>query len=344
MNPTAVRLLATALCCFAGMVGQPAIAESAPAPSDILNPLGEPPIHLREPYVFTDAKKYFLFGTVSPAQGFQCYESPDLVHWKLDGWAWRMSGLRVARGELRAPQVFLYQGMYCMVYSARMANGNKLALAASVQPQGPYHDLHVPWLDLREDCTAGSVFVDDSGKAYLTFSQRDAREPAGMSMILGVALNQDLSKTVGRPLRLLQADQRWESTGKDQKRSLEAARIFKIGSKYYLTYCANEPRNSECAIGYATADKPLGPWTKSSDNPLLATRVEAGVLQPAQAAVFRSIDRKEWFLAYQTLCDSGSGASVDRSLNIDRLVLQGIRQLAIKSCARRASAPPALVK
>src|SRR5690349_12802759 len=73
-------------------------------------------IHLHEPYVLAYDKKYFLFGTPSPAEGIQCYESKDLIRWKLDGWAWRRSGLHVARGDLHSPQVFQYQGMFCLIY------------------------------------------------------------------------------------------------------------------------------------------------------------------------------------------------------------------------------------
>jgi beta-xylosidase len=338
MNPAGVYLF-TAAFYLAGCFGQLSGAQSELQPGAILNPLGDPPLRLQEPFVFCDAKKYFLFGTASPSQGFQCYESADLVHWKLDGWAWRLSALRVARDDLHSPQVFLYDGMFCMVYSARVPTGHKLALAASVQPQGPYHDLHVPWLGLPPDCTAGNVFVDDNRKAYLTFSQPDPGA-AGATSIYAVALNGDLSKTVTQPVILLRSDQRWESSAKDRKSSLEAARIFRIGSKYYLTYSAIDPRTSESAIGYATADRPLGPWTKNSDNPLLSTRPQSGILRPGRSSVFRSLDRHDWFMVYQSFDDSTPG-SEGPVINIDQVVLQGIRQLGIVNSARRRSIAPA---
>src|SRR5689334_17727828 len=131
MKPAGLYLSAV-LFCLAGPFGPLSRAQSELQPAAIVNPLGDPPIRVQEPFIFGEGKKYFLFGTVSPTQGFQCYESADLVHWKLDGWAWRMSSLRVARDKLHSPQVFLYDGMYCMVYSARVPGGQKLALAASV--------------------------------------------------------------------------------------------------------------------------------------------------------------------------------------------------------------------
>jgi hypothetical protein len=337
MNPTAVYLARAALLCLAGSFSHIARAQVEPPHHSILNPLGDPPIHLQDPFVFGDSKRYFLFGTASPSEGFQCYESTDLLNWKLGGWAWRMSGLRAAKGQLHAPQVFLYQGMYCMVYSARMASGQQLALAAAVQPQGPYHDLHAPWLDLGGACADGFVFIDNS-KPVLVFSKQAAQPEAEPARVYGVALNQDLSKAIGAPVMLLQPDQRWEWVDKKLKRTIESPRIFKIGSKYYLTYTARDPRNSECAIGYATADKPLGPWSKSPDNPLLATKPEAGLLRPAKGSVFRSLDGKEWFFLYQAMGQS-VGTSQEAEIDIDRLAVLGIRQLSIQLSARRGMRP-----
>ena len=75
--------------------------------------------------------------------------------------------MRAAQGDLHAPQVVLYQGMFCLVYSARMVGGTRFGLAASTQPEGPYHDLHVPWLSLSNSCSAGDLFIDDNGKAEI---------------------------------------------------------------------------------------------------------------------------------------------------------------------------------
>jgi beta-xylosidase len=227
--------------------------------------------------------------------------------------------------------------MYCMVYSARMLNGRQLALAAATQPQGPYHDLHAPWLDLGDGSKNGFVFVD-GGTPFLVFSRTGVQPGAAGGSVYGVALNRDLSKTMGAPRKLLQADQRWELADQGLPRAIESPRIFKIGSKYYLTYTASDPRNSESAIGYATADKPMGPWTKSPNNPLLASRTETGLVRPANGSVFRSRDAKEWFFIYQTMGQL-AGASQEAEINIDRLALLGIRQLSVQPSARRRSQP-----
>lgn len=82
------------------------VVEAAVLPGQAILP------HLGDPFVISDPKRHYLFGTASSSEGFQCYESMDLINWKLDGWAWRVSGIRVARRGLRAPRVFVYQGLY----------------------------------------------------------------------------------------------------------------------------------------------------------------------------------------------------------------------------------------
>lgn len=303
--------------------GAEANAPGAQAVKPIELPAQARPPKLVDSFIFSDRKKYYLIGTASSSEGFQCYESTDLVNWKIDGWAWRVSGLRVARGGLRAPRVFLYQGLYYLVYGAQIPGGAKVGLAASTQPQGPYHDVHVPWLSVGEGCTGANVFVDRNGKALITFCRSGS--------VYGASLSQDLSKLNGPPVRLLQPEQRWELMGSSP--GMDSVSMFRIGSKYYLTYSAGNPHSLESAIGYATADKPLGPWTKSEENPLLRTRAESGLSSPTQGSVFHSLDSKAWFIMYQTRQSVGEGAAV--SIHVENLELTGIRQLLVKPALRR---------
>ena len=279
-------------------------------------------VHPSDPFIFSDRKKYYLIGTASSSEGFQCYESTDLVSWKMDGWAWRLSGHRVAHGGLRCPRVFFYQGLYYLVYGAQTSGGARLGLAASTQPQGPYHDIHVPWVSVGEGCTGASVFVDHDGKAFLTFCR--------LGSVYGAILTQDLSKLIGSPVKLVQPEQRWELLGSSA--GMDSSSMFRIGSKYYLTYSAGNPQTLESAIGYATADKPLGPWIKSEANPLLGARPESGLSSPTQGSVFHSVDRKAWFILYQTKLSAGDIADL---INVEHLELTGIRQLLVNPTSRR---------
>ena len=336
-----VGLLLVSSCCAA--IGGDSRTPNPELPAgNYLNPLGDPAIHLPDPYVLVHKSKYYLFGTTSPSEGFQCYESSDLAHWKLDGWAWRRSAIRAARGELHAPQVVLYQSMFCLIYSARMVGGIQLGLAAATQPEGPYHDLHVPWLSLGDSCSSADLFVDDSGKCFLTFSRRSSREGCAYSTIYGVALNRDLSGMIGEPVKLLEPTQRWELARRDSIRYNEAPRMFKISGKYYLTYCANDPLSTDHAIGYARADKPLGPWTKATENPLLSNRPDRGVVGFGQGSVFRALQGGERFMVYSAWADPAS-LSAGRTVSIDRLVLDN-RKLSVLGPTRSPQPLPGTPK
>lgn len=326
--------------CFAG--DSPA-AKSPTPPGNFLNPLGDPPLHLQDPFILVHSKRYYLFGTASPSEGFQCYESADLVNWKLDGWAWRKSGLRVARGDFHAPQVFVCQGMFCLIYSARMPGGIRLALAASTKPEGPYHDLHVPWLSLGDSCSDGDVLIDSNSKVYLTFSTRSIQNGCIYSSIYGVALAKDLSKTIGEPVKLLEPAQRWELARRDSYQCNEAPRMFKIGSKYFITYSANDPASPVRAVGYASADKPLGPWTKGLENPILSTRAALGVAGLNRCSVFRSLDHSEWFVVYDTPADPAN-PSADHLVNLDKLVLMPNYKLSVEGPSRSPQPLPSRAK
>jgi hypothetical protein len=348
-NKCRLRILLLPLLWLLGLlVCTSTLASSVPAAKPetpdgtFLNPVGDPPIHLRDPNMLVQAKKYYLFGASFLGDGIQCYESPDLRHWSLDGWAVRKTGMRVALGEFRAPQVFLHQGMFCLVYSARMHGGIQLGLAASTKPQGPYHDIHAPWLGLSGVCSAGRVFVNDNGKAYLVYSERKLRNGYNQSVIYGVAISSDLSKTQGQPIKLLEPTQRWELVHRDVTQINDSPCLFKMASKYYLTYSANDPMTPDFGIGYAVADKPLAGWTKGLENPLISTRADIGVVGPGNPSVFRSVDRTDWFMVYDTFADPANPSS-DRVVNIDRLVLEN-RKLAVVGPTRSPQPLPSRVK
>jgi beta-xylosidase len=118
--------------------------------------------------------------------------------------------------------------------------------------------------------------------------------------------------------------------------------MFKISGKYYLTYCANDPLSTDCAIGYARADKPLGPWTKATENPLLSNRSDRGVAGLGQGSVFRSLEGGERFMVYSAWADPVNLAA-GRTVSIDRLVLEN-RKLSVLGPTRSPQPLPGMPK
>ena len=299
--------------------------ENSPQPiksKTYTNPVGETPIHMGDPFVIQHEGRYYLFGTNASNEGFKCWGAPDLVHWKERGWAYRETDDSWAKSHYWAPEVEFHRGKFYMTYSA-MNNACDpprllIALAVSDKPEGPYCDLHVPWFDFGYSAIDGHIFVDDDGKPYLYFSRNGSQDGYSFGIIYGVELADDLSKPVGEPVKLMEADQPWEKVRYAENRCNEGAFVLKHDGRYYMTYSANHTGFPHYGIGYATADQPLGPWVKAEENPIAATNLEIGVSGPGHSCITSSPDGTEMFIVYHTHANAQK-PSGDRVVNIDRI-------------------------
>ena len=286
------------------------------------NPVGETPIHMGDPFVLQHGGRYYLFGTNASNEGFKCWESTDLVHWTPKGWAYQETDDSWAKSHYWAPEVKEYRGKFYMTYSAMPKKADTprllIALAVSDKPEGPYKDLHAPWFDFGYSAIDGHIFVDDDGKPYLYFSRNGVQDGYSFGIIYGVALADDLSKPVGEAVKLMEADQPWEKVRYAENRCNEGAFVLKHKGRYYMTYSANHTGFPHYGIGYATADKPLGPWVKAEENPIAATNLDIGVSGPGHSSITRSPDGKELFIVYHSHADPKK-PSGERVVNIDRL-------------------------
>ena len=110
------------------------------------------------------------------------------------------------------------------------------------------------------------LFKDDDGKWYLYHVRFDHGN------FLWVAeFNPQTGKIVdGTLTRCFKNDQAWEATpAYDSAPIMEGPTVIKLDGKYYLFYSANHFMSPDYAVGYATADSPMGPWTKNPDNPII---------------------------------------------------------------------------
>jgi xylan 1,4-beta-xylosidase len=49
--------------------------------------------------------------------------------------------------------------------------------------------------------------------------------------------------------------------------------VFKQGDVYYMLYSANDFRNKDYAVGYATSNSPFGPWDKENNSPFISRSI-----------------------------------------------------------------------
>ena len=279
--------------------------------SIVTNPI---PIKLGDPYVLHASDgKYYMYGT-SLSDGFEAFVSSDLKNWDKCGQIYKGgSESQWNKDCFWAPEVYERNGKYYMFYSANTRNNPnneletfKIGVAVSSSPAGPFSDLYNrPVFEAEWPVIDANVYFDDAnGKTYLYFSRccykhsvdseiAQKMKAEGVydnieeSWVYGVEMKPDFSGIIGTPKLLLcppktlndkQAE--WESrsvTSKEvNRRWTEGSFLFKHGDTYYMMYSANSYEGPHYAVGYATSKNPLGPFVKSSDNPVLQENVTKG--------------------------------------------------------------------
>ncbi|MCF0175270.1 MAG: family 43 glycosylhydrolase [Bacteroidales bacterium] len=277
---------------------------------EISNPL---PIKFGDPFLLAASDgRYYMYGT-SLKDGFEAYVSDDLQNWEALGQVYK--GGREGqwnRNCFWAPEVYERDGKYYMFYSSnKRDNPNnegeifRIGVAVSDSPSGPFADyLDRPLFEPEYPVIDANVLFDEDGRCYLYFSrccykhavesEIAARvkadgifEEVEESWVYGVELKPDFTGIMGEPVLLLappvlagDVQAEWESrsvtSGEINRRWTEGSFIFRKNGTYYIMYSANNFAGPHYAVGYATSHNPLGPFTKSPDNPVLQENVSRG--------------------------------------------------------------------
>ncbi len=268
------------------MVIAPALAQTlAPLPlkdqGDIAHRFYQNPQSINnigDPFILPTEGEYHVFAT-SASIGFFTWSTEDLTTYS--GKKKALQRVSWANGDYWAPEVYLYQGKYVMLFSARRSSDKSLriGIAVSDKPEGPYKDmLGAPLFDPGYAVIDASLFVDEDGTPYLYYA-RDCSENVvdaiHESHTYAVKLSPDLASAVGEPIKLSVPDQLWEM-GSGDYRWNEGPVVIKHKEKYYLFYSGNHFAMKEYAVGVAVAQSPMGPFAKADTNPLLTYAEKKG--------------------------------------------------------------------
>jgi beta-xylosidase len=212
---------------------------------------------------------YYLYGTVegNTEKGFLVYISNDLKKWKLSdvnkGYALK-KGEAFGTSGFWAPQVFRYHHKFYMAYVA----DENIAISESKSPLGPFVQTIIRPLVAPVKQIDPFVFIDDDGKTYLYHVRLD-----GGNKIFVAEMTGDFSTIKPETLQeCITADNAWENTASSAWPVTEGPSMLKHRHLYYLFYTANDFRNPDYAVGYATSKSPLGPWKKFEGNPIISKK------------------------------------------------------------------------
>ncbi len=225
--------------------------------------------------------RYYLYGTDETGGIFRCQSSEDLRSWRDEGpiYTKRSDGWNV--DCFWAPECYYFLGQYYLFYSANWRHNPdnddetfRIGVATAKDPTGPFMDLlDAPIFDPGYPIIDANVYAEN-GRYYLYYSRCCYKHRIGdleESWIYGVEMREDFAGVIGEPVLLLRPEQPWENASAKEtgRRWNEGSTVFKHAERYYMTYSANHFMGGDYAVGYAVSDRPLGPFVKAAENPIL---------------------------------------------------------------------------
>jgi hypothetical protein len=276
------------------------------------------PFDFPDPFVLRVGGTYFAYATNSVEGNIQIISSSDLVHWSevgnalpsLPGWA--------APNATWAPSVMQVGGTFVLYYSAVVAGpgGGEQCIsdATATQPQGPFIDT-TPFPLECQSTLGGSIdpspFVDADGTPYLEWKSNGG----GPATIWSEQLNPSGTGFAGTaPAPLLAAGGGWEGG------VVEAPDLVAGGGHYILFYSGNNWNSSSYGVGAADCSGPLGPCTRVSSQPILAS--SSTLTGPGGESVFSDTSGSLW-IAFHAWVPGAVGYPHSRALYVRPLNLSG---------------------
>lgn len=247
-----------------------------------------------DPQILLHEGVYYCYATGSP-EGFLVWESDDLVHWRAPKMCMRAADFW-GESHFWAPEVTAHGGKFVMHYTAmsRTLHSLRLGVAIADHPAGPFTDVHGrPMFDFGHPAIDGSALVCEEGNFlyYANDCSENVVDGVRTSQIFAVRLSDDLTQTVGEPLLMTTPDHDFERKSLALKEPIlwnEGPCVIRRGGQYIMNYSANCYATNDYAICLATAPHPLGPWTKSANNPVLSCR--EGLFGAGHNAFFTATD------------------------------------------------------
>jgi len=227
---------------------------------------------------------WYLFLTL--ADGY--WRSTDLVHWSfVKPNRWPFDGPVAPATLVAGGKLFLMQAAMeprPLLYSTDPVHG-RWDFWTRLLPPVPGavwtgHELQMKPGDLPPGPWDPGLFQDDDGKTYLYWDSSNVFPIYGSQ--LDFAFDEQAEgegkrvKFVGKPVALLRADPSmhgWERFGKDHGDTsvapyIEGAWMNKHDGRYYLQYGAPGTEYNVYATGVYVGERPLGPFTYASYNPV----------------------------------------------------------------------------
>ncbi|MEK7677487.1 MAG: glycoside hydrolase family 43 protein, partial [Verrucomicrobiota bacterium] len=253
------------------------------------------PGNLADPAVIRHDGVYYLYATgeVDGDHGTRVYTSTNLVDWQRGPVVFQPGQPHVWAPDVwRDPD----SGRFYLYYTVNQTVG----VAEADGPLGPF-TLRRKFFDHAIDA---HLFRDDDAKLYLYFVQL----PGFRITVQPMA---SPTEPAGEPKLILQPEAEWE---KRAGHVTEGPWMIKRQGRYYLLYSGSGADTPDYAVGYATADSPLGPFTRAAHNPIV--RRAEGLFGPGHGCAVQDAAGQWWHVYHQKRSDR---IEWDRFIAVDPL-------------------------
>jgi len=244
---------------------------------------------------------------------FKCFSSDNLVDWNDEGVILKLGkDVTWASRNAWAPCIVekKIDGKYKYFYYFTAAQ--KIGVAVSDNPTGPFVDLGKPLIENRpEGITRGQVIDQDvftdpkTGKSYLYW---------GNGFMAGAELNDDMTSIKLETLTILKPDNTFR----------EGTYVFYRMGVYYFMWSEDDTRSENYRVRYATSTSPLGAFTISKDNLVIAKDTKTGIYGTGHNSVLQITGKDEWYIVYHRFnypkgITQGDEAGYNREVCIDKM-------------------------
>ncbi|MCH7400992.1 family 43 glycosylhydrolase [Belliella kenyensis] len=263
-------------------------------------------------------QKYFLYPTSDGYDGwsgtyFKTFSSENLRDWKEEAvildlkkdvsWsdmhAWAPTMLEVKRGDD-------YEYFYYFTAS------QKIGVATSNSPSGPFLDMGKPLVDSKPEGVRGGQEIDpdifedpQSGKTFLYW---------GNGYLAAVPLNDDLMSYDKKQVKVMTPDESFR----------EGVEVFFRKGKYYFLWSEDDTRSENYRVRYAISDSPLGPLEIPENNLILKKNPKLGIYGTGHNSVINVHGTDDWMIVYHRFnrpkgINMGGAAGFHREVCIDKM-------------------------
>ena len=254
-------------------------------------------IPLPDPFVYVEGDTYYIVGTNERnVNTVDCYVTTDFSAYSVYHDIYdpsKYGGWESDSAEIYAPEIYCFDGVYYMYYSANDKDGvRRCSVVAADNPLGPYQPIVNDSVDglsaplfkndnHPERALDATVFTDDDGKMYMYFTvTASSQHIVGVELISPYEADWSTYRALVVP-GTVESDSdemllEWEAYRNSNLKIAEAPFMIKSGGKYYLTYSVNGCWNKYYNVCYAVSDHPLGNFVKPYEEGKLWTNLLMG--------------------------------------------------------------------